>query len=538
VLKIDSVETRITNQYLWEINKNNKGHTCYSVGGSINLDFIIDTNEIVVKNLISELLDKKVGFCGICETPKYTIAYVDRVRSYPLFYSIVNNELYISNRVEELEIFDYKYDDNSVTELQMSNFVSGKNTIFKNVFQIKPGEVLIYNKNNNVFEINKYYSYYSESNFSQNRCELIKQHSNIVNSIFNRLIEKIIGKDVLIPLSGGMDSRLILCKLKSLGCKNIKTFSYGPVGNHDAKWAKRIAKQLDVPWIFVPYNKNNVFNFFWSDNRKEYWKFAFNGVSIPFMVDEIAIDNLISNGYISDVENTVVINGQSGDFISGGHVTGYHLKEIDPEKNYNVDIILNAIIGKHYSLNAVLLEKYRKMILDRIIQELGVSKNHSYKGEHLIKLYERWECEERQSKCVINGQRSYDYHNIDWDLPLWDIEMMNFWSKIPYKYKINQNLYKEYLNQENLYGIFKDFNPSIWNWQRGGMMIFPIAKIVGLLFGHNAKVKFYNIFKYFGRYQNHYIPFGFREHLKNINEYNSPLGRYSKQLLTELRIIK
>ena len=78
MLKIDSVETRITNQYLWEINKNNKGHTCYSVGGSINLDFIIDTNEIVVKNLISELLDKKVGFCGICETPKYTIAYVDR----------------------------------------------------------------------------------------------------------------------------------------------------------------------------------------------------------------------------------------------------------------------------------------------------------------------------------------------------------------------------------------------------------------------------------------------------------------------------
>jgi len=55
-----------------------------------------------------------------------------------------------------------------------------------------------------------------------------------------------------------------------------------------------------------------------------------------------------------------------------------------------------------------------------------------------------------------------------------------------------------------------------------------------LLFGSDAKDNFYNIVKYFGRYQNHYLPFGFREHLKNINKYNSPLGRYSKQLLKEL----
>jgi len=533
-MKIYKVEVIITNQYARRIDGKDKGYTDWSIRSAIDLNSVIDNNEIVIEGLISKLLEKEGNFCGIHKTPEYTIAYVDRVRSYPLFYSMINNKLYISDRVEELAIFDDRYDDRSVIELQMSNFVSGKNTIFKNVFQIKPGEVLMYNKNNNEFKKIKYSCYFSESVFTQTKGELIKKHIHIVDSIFNRIIEKINGKDVLIPLSGGLDSRLVLCKLKSLGCKNIKTFSYGPVGNHDAKWAEKIAKHLDVPWTFVPYSKENVLNFFWSKKRKDYWKFAFNGVSTPFMVDEIAIDYLISKRYISNVENTVIINGQSGDFISGGHVSGYHLKEIDPDKNYDVDIILNAIMSKHYSLNKILLKKHRNLILDKITKELGVDKGSNYKGEYLIKLYERWECEERQSKYVINGQRSYDYRNISWDLPLWDLEMMKFWVEVPYKYKINQNLYKEYLEQENLYGIFKDFNPSIWNWQRSGMIVFPIAKIVGLLFGSDAKDNFYNIVKYFGRYQNHYLPFGFREHLKNINKYNSPLGRYSKQLLKEL----
>jgi len=530
-MRIDNTEVIIANQYSWKIvTKNNtKG---WFVGAGIDGLFDLDFDNI--ENLVSWLSNKKGNFCGICNTSEYLISYVDRVRSYPLFYSIVNNKLYISDQANELATLNGKYDENSVLELQMSNFISGKKTIFKNVFQIKPGEVLIYNKTNAILKKIKYYSYYSDNIYNQSKEELIKQHSHIVNVIFSRLIEKINGKDVLIPLSAGLDSRLVLCKLKSLGCKNIKTFSYGPVGNHDAKWAEKIAKHLDVPWTFVPYSKENVLNFFWSKKRKDYWKFAFNGVSTPFMVDEIAIDYLISKRYISNVENTVIINGQSGDFISGGHVSGYHLKEIDPDKNYDVDIILNAIMSKHYSLNKILLKKHRNLILDKITKELGVDKGSNYKGEYLIKLYERWECEERQSKYVINGQRSYDYRNISWDLPLWDLEMMKFWAEVPYKYKINQNLYKEYLEQENLYGIFKDFNPSIWNWQRSGMIVFPIAKIVGLLFGSDAKDNFYNIVKYFGRYQNHYLPFGFREHLKNINKYNSPLGRYSKQLLKEL----
>jgi len=517
----------------WKVNNNHWSIESYAKN-SICLKSVVSNNGVKTSGLISKLLKKDGNFCGIYQKLKYTIAYVDKVRSYPLFYSIVDSNLYISDNAEKLAILDCKYNDSSILELQMSNFVSSSDTVYNNVYQIKPGEVLIYNKENSEFKKIKYHTYYSDIVFHQSKNELIKQHAHIINSIFKRLIENINRKNVLIPLSGGLDSRLVLCKLKSLGCKNIKTFSYGPVGNHDAKWAKKIAKYLDVPWIFVPYNKKNVLNFFWSEKRINYWKFAFNGVSVPFMVDEVAIDYLISEKYITDVENTIIINGQSGDFISGGHVFGYHLKEIDPNGIYNCKIIIDAIICKHYSLNNVLLKKYRGAISDKIMQELEVDKKSNFSGEELIKLYERWECEERQSKYVINGQRSYDFRNIGWHIPLWDSELMDFWSKMPYKYKVNQNLYKEYLEKENLYGLFKDFNPSIWNWQRSGMVVFPLAKLVGMFFGDNAKDKFYNIVKYFGRYQNHYIPFGFREHLRGIDEYNSPLGRYSKQLLKEL----
>ena len=159
-MRIDNTEVIIANQYSWKIvTKNNtKG---WFVGAGIDGLFDLDFDNI--ENLVSWLSNKKGNFCGICNTSEYLISYVDRVRSYPLFYSIVNNKLYISDQANELATLNGKYDENSVLELQMSNFISGKKTIFKNVFQIKPGEVLIYNKTNAILKKIKYYSYYSDN---------------------------------------------------------------------------------------------------------------------------------------------------------------------------------------------------------------------------------------------------------------------------------------------------------------------------------------------------------------------------------------
>ena len=50
------------------------------------------------------------------------------------------------------------------------------------------------------------------------------------------------------PLSAGLDSRLVLTKLVERGCENIACYTYGPIGNYEVPKAKRIAKELRVDW--------------------------------------------------------------------------------------------------------------------------------------------------------------------------------------------------------------------------------------------------------------------------------------------------
>ena len=81
-------------------------------------------------------------------------------------------------------------------------------------------------------------------------------------------------KKAVILLSGGLDSRLVLSKIKELGYENIFVFSYGVKNNHDAMTAKKMCKKLNIPWHFEINSTTNSRNFFKSSLRQCYFQFA------------------------------------------------------------------------------------------------------------------------------------------------------------------------------------------------------------------------------------------------------------------------
>jgi len=51
---------------------------------------------------------------------------------------------------------------------------------------------------------------------------------------------------------------------------------------------------------------------------------------------------------------------------------------------------------------------------------------------------------ERQAKFIVNSVRAYEFFGYEWRIPLWDTELIDFFLKVPIKYRISQNLYKKY----------------------------------------------------------------------------------------------
>jgi len=208
-------------------------------------------------------------------------------------------------------------------------------------------------------------------------------------------------------------------------------------------------------------------------------------------------------------KETIFINGQTGDFITGGHIP----KKLK-EKSANVRTLLDSITSKHYSLwKNLKTTKRLSCIEDKILQLLGVNIDSKLTNEELMSLYERWECEERQAKWVIHGQRVYDFFGYDWQLPLWDIELVKFYQRVPIHLKLDQNLYRLWLEKWNYKNLFCDFNPTVWRWPGVTLAVVPLAKVVEKLLGNNAKQAWYELFFYWGHTAEHYAPYSYKDYI-------------------------
>ena len=274
-----------------------------------------------------------------------------------------------------------------------------------------------------------------------------------IEKTIKKSIKEVNGNTIIIPLSAGLDSRLIASGLKHFNYKNVKCFSYGLKNNYEAKMSKKISEKLGYEWTFVEINHTNARKFYQSKKYINYLKCSNDGCATSTIPGLYAINELVKRGYIN--KSDILINGNSGDFISGGHIPHTISKNILERKNLEtyLDKILNDHIEKHYSLWDSLKTEYNKDIIkkelyNQLKSEIKKNKIHYYS------LIEFLEFENRQTKYVVNCQRIYDFYDLNWLLPLWDKTFIKFWEKVPLKYKLKQRLYKETLKKLNYGGVW------------------------------------------------------------------------------------
>ena len=443
---------------------------------------------------ISQCSAKLNGFFSfVLETPASLISVVDKTRSYPVFYTLSDGKLFISNsgRLLQQKIKLYEWNSEARLEFQMTGFVTSNETLIYDLNQLTAGKCLYYTFCTNNLNITRYYEFYSSEKKEQTIEEWLEEFDEVNRVTFNEIIEALNGDPVWIPLSGGLDSRLVLGMLVALGYDNIRTFSYGPPGNWEAKVAEQISDYLNIKWIFKPYTHKKLAKLYSSEKCNRYLEYA-DGLSVvPFHGDFYILLELLSDGDIPS--NACIVNGQSGDFITGGHIPESLMEKSEDYKK----IVINSIIYKHYSLWADYKTKKNIGIIEnRLLKNLSKLDNLNDIQE-AVDMIEFWEWEERQAKFVVNGQRVYDFLNFKWHLPLWSGHYLDFWDKVPFALKYNQYLYRSYLKWKDPANLFSE------SWEPK----YPTPKYLPLLssgvgffskiFGKNHEMMNNKYLKYF-----------------------------------------
>lgn len=465
-----------------------------------SIDNLFSTSPSITPEHLTEAIQQVMESQNACfglivETPELIFAVTDQVRSYPIFLQTSEDSVEsISTAVDQGATPNSRVCETSIREFLLCGYVLSDRTVFDNVRILDPGRIFIYDKEENKSTDVQLYQYLPQGVAQHKREELIEEFNYILDQIFKEIIKKYGNQEIWIPLSGGLDSRLVLTKLLEHGHDGLTTFSFGVRQNHEIRRARAVAKALGVRWVNLASDLNNLPLLKNSDSARQYSHLSFSAQTAPIWLDFEAINRLVSEGQIPNTAR--IINGYSGDFLFGGHIP--HPLFQDP----TLDTLCSCIISKHCShflspFFQETTERIRQNIRDDFTSIFGQEVN----VETLSSYYEHWDWKERQVKAVVAGQRTYDFFRLDWSLPFWDRRLMEFWSRVPINLKLDQDVHIQFLKHYNFrYSFDKLRSPNeLWT---------PILKwvpIAGFMLQtlSNSRIKqnFYDAMYFYGYYR-------------------------------------
>ena len=388
--------------------------------------------------------------CVVTNSDKLVLA-VDRIRSIPLFYGIRDNHVFVSDDAEHVrrEVDDVTADEVSKEEFLLTGYVTGADTLYPNVKQVQAGEMIDVSPDesgNMIVTPTRWYRFVHDEPPRWDEDDLRQELNRRTLSVHRRLVEYAAGRQVVIPLSGGYDSRLTATILKQMGYKNVISFTYGIEGNVEARVSEQVAKKLGLRWHFVEYSETLWCHWYGSKEKKAFVPVGSGWSSVPHMQDWPAIQELMSQGVLD--RDAVIVPGHSGDFVAGSHLWGFDLSAGGGQTKKE---LVHAIMKKHYCLRrwssrAIHLENWSQRILSNI-KDPNVST-----AVELANRFEEWDWQERQAKFVVNSVRVYDFWGFDWWMPLWDVGFLTFWEQVPLQLRLNRKWYPAFVQSH--YRVF------------------------------------------------------------------------------------
>lgn len=386
------------------------------------------------EKLDSILTDLDGVFSFIIENENSIIFGVDRLRGFPVFYTMNENDIVIGDDIDEIIHGIQNPSINKFAEKDLLStclFVLGDETLIEGVLQVRAGEVCIYNKQTKRLKKDQYFRTVHESFYDDNDISSIKQaFYDAYSKTGENMVRLLEGRTAVVPLSGGADSRMIVDMLKKQNYKNVVCFTYGKKDNYEAKISKQVASQYGYDWYFIEYNKDTMWQVSKSKEAEAYSNYAFMYCATPHFQDFYAVQELKKRGLIDS--DSVFIPGHSGDIPNGNHIAGLYMNEYVSKEDCQKSM-LKFCYNEHPMQFKERMTKYYPL------PDSGTPQDYA--------TIEEWmDTAERQSKFIVNSVRVYEYFGYEWLIPLWDKAQFDFWEHISLQWRYKRKLYYYIVN--------------------------------------------------------------------------------------------
>lgn len=291
-------------------------------------------------------------------------------------------------------------------------------------------------------KLHEYSKGFNENIIEMNEVELLNKGFNLFNSNMEKTLEK---QNAIVPISGGLDSRLILSSvLESKNADEINTITFGTPGSLDYEIGNKIAKKLGTKHTSINIKKLEF-------EISELYNFA-TEIENPVVMFHNLPKKIFDYG-----DNSVLLSGYLGDVISGKRLDYEEAKSWYKEK-YNY---FKWMTNRHSFKvsNECLLNELAE------INEYQNVDNLTKKEVIFIK-----EHNEKLNRYQVMG----NIKNLE--TPFFNTEFMNFLISLPKELRRDQKYYKDL--------IFKKY--------KNGLTEIPVKNFYGSKFSSSTLIKNFN----------------------------------------------
>lgn len=361
------------------------------------------------------------------------IAFTDLGRTYPLFYTEYNDQLIVSTTTAacvEARGMNVKVNQKKVKEFRILGFTTGMETMLNEVSHLQQSASLHLQQDEPIQSFYRDFRPKKDELYTCNS-DLKLQLKSIIEGVFETFIRSLNGQLLVVPLSAGYDSRIILAMLKKHNYSNVLCYTYGKKGSAEQKVAKEVAKRLGYKWIYNEYNQDNVQGFLEHADFGDYYRYMSNHTSMFYMEEYYSLRQLKEKMDLP--EDCIFLPGHWGGSIAGGILNG-----VNPHFQSNADIA--NYIYEFFFIYDRIGAKQKQTYLKMLEESLD-------KDGDLLRRYENWNYKNRQARFVVNSARIFNFHGFEYRMLLWNKEILDFFNHLPYEQKFNKAFYAEVLDE-------------------------------------------------------------------------------------------
>ena len=353
----------------------------------------------------------------------------DRLRSWPLFWSLEDGlsgaqRLVISDDATLMReaVSAPRLDARARREFLDAGFVTGSDTLLAGIHQTEQGTVVrIDRTTGRVRTINHSVARFSEETdavvdpeeFSDLLCEALDV---VLGRVLAELDRRPGTPRLVIPLSGGLDSRLLVAWLTLHDALDrAVAFTYGRPGAREVEISRKVAQAVGLEWHAVDYDPAVLREAWQTREAADFLKDSYTLGALPHIQDWWALRTLLARGTV-----------RPGDVVLPGHTIVGNMHDGPPATRSQV---AKAIIAHHQELQGEQSKAWADPYRAGKVKDFLALRPFTGSPRDVQSILESYNVRERQTKYINNSVRAYEHLGLEWALPMLDVEFWDAWHR-------------------------------------------------------------------------------------------------------------